>query len=77
MQQVLTHLLARAYATQPFVWTLGGIIGSAMGGFLAQPAVFYPNVFAKDGLFAKYPYLLPNLVAAIGIAVIVMARPAP
>ncbi|KAH7071144.1 major facilitator superfamily domain-containing protein [Paraphoma chrysanthemicola] len=57
----------RAYATQPFVWTLGGIIGSAMGGFLAQPAKFYPGTFAKDGLFARYPYLLPNLVAAVGI----------
>jgi|TARA_R110002003_G_scaffold219_8_gene16521 hypothetical protein len=46
---------------------LGGIIGSAMGGFLAQPAKFYPGTFAKDGIFARYPYLLPNLVAAIGI----------
>lgn len=62
----------RAYATQPFVWTLGGIIGSAMGGFLAQPAIFYPNVFAKDGLFGKYPYLLPNLVAAIGIVLAII-----
>ncbi|KAF1918636.1 major facilitator superfamily domain-containing protein [Ampelomyces quisqualis] len=57
----------RAYATQPFVWTLGGIIGSAMGGFLAQPAKFYPGTFSKDGIFAQYPYLLPNLVAAMGI----------
>ncbi|KAH8732049.1 major facilitator superfamily domain-containing protein [Phaeosphaeriaceae sp. PMI808] len=57
----------RAYATQPFVWTLGGIIGSTMGGFLAQPAKFYPGVFDKDGIFGRYPYLLPNLVAAIGI----------
>ncbi|KAH3965823.1 hypothetical protein HBI70_133210 [Parastagonospora nodorum] len=57
----------RAYATQPFVWTLGGIIGSAMGGFLAQPAKFYPGAFSQDGIFAKYPYLLPNLVAAVGI----------
>ncbi|KAF3054077.1 hypothetical protein E8E11_011284 [Didymella keratinophila] len=62
----------RAYATQPFVWTLGGIIGSAMGGFLAQPAVFYPNVFAKDGIFGKYPYLLPNLVAAVGIVLAII-----
>ncbi|KAJ4404163.1 hypothetical protein N0V91_006065 [Didymella pomorum] len=62
----------RAYATQPFVWTLGGIIGSAMGGFLAQPAVFYPSVFAKDGIFGKYPYLLPNLVAAIGIVMAII-----
>jgi MFS family permease len=58
---------ARAYATQPFVWTLGGIIGSTMGGFLAQPAIYYPGAFSQDGIFAKYPYLLPNLVAAVGI----------
>jgi hypothetical protein len=38
-----------------------------MGGFLAQPAVYYPNVFSQDGIFGRYPYLLPNLVAAIGI----------
>ncbi|KAH6647222.1 major facilitator superfamily transporter [Truncatella angustata] len=62
----------KAYAVQPFVWTLGGIIGSAMGGFLAQPARFYPSVFSEDGLFGRYPYLLPNLVAvgAILLAVI-------
>lgn len=38
-----------------------------MGGFLAQPAKFYPGTFDQDGVFARYPYLLPNLVAAIGI----------
>ncbi|KAF2871182.1 major facilitator superfamily domain-containing protein [Massariosphaeria phaeospora] len=57
----------RAYATQPFVWTIGGIIGSAMGGFLAQPANFFPNTFSQDGIFGRFPYLLPNLVAAVGI----------
>lgn len=60
----------RAYAVQPFVWFLGSIIGSAMGGFLAQPAKFYPDIFPADGLFGRYPYLLPNLVA---MAVIVIA----
>ncbi|KAF5680044.1 tetracycline resistance protein [Fusarium heterosporum] len=62
----------RAYAVQPFVWTLGGIIGSAMGGFLAQPAVFYPSVFSKDGLFGRYPYLLPNLVSVAVVAIAVI-----
>ncbi|KAI1102378.1 MFS general substrate transporter [Jackrogersella minutella] len=56
-----------AYASQPFVWTLGGIIGSAMGGFLAQPARFYPHLFPADGLFGRYPYLLPNLVSVVVI----------
>lgn len=60
----------KAYAVQPFVWFLGSIIGSAMGGYLAQPAKFYPAVFSEDGLFGRYPYLLPNLVA---VAVVVIA----
>ncbi|KAK7753738.1 hypothetical protein SLS62_004362 [Diatrype stigma] len=54
----------------PFVWTLGGIIGSAMGGFLAQPAQFYPSLFPPDGIFGRYPYLLPNVVS---VAVIILA----
>jgi MFS family permease len=64
--------LAKAYATQPFVWTLGGIIGSAMGGFLAQPAHFYPHLFPADGLFGRYPYLLPNLVSVAVIALAIL-----
>ncbi|KAI1111790.1 major facilitator superfamily domain-containing protein [Nemania sp. NC0429] len=56
-----------AYASQPFVWMLGGIFGSAMGGFLAQPATFYPSLFPADGLFGRYPYLLPNLVSVVVI----------
>ncbi|KAK7999307.1 major facilitator superfamily transporter [Apiospora arundinis] len=62
----------KAYATQPFVWTLGGIIGSAMGGFLAQPARFYPDLFPADGLFGRYPYLLPNLVAVIVVVLAII-----
>ncbi|KAI2621261.1 MFS general substrate transporter [Hypoxylon sp. NC1633] len=61
-----------AYATQPFVWTLGGIVGSAMGGFLAQPAKFYPSVFPADGLFGRYPYLLPNLVSVVVIVLAIV-----
>lgn len=60
----------KAYAVQPFVWALGSIIGSAMGGFLAQPAKFYPTIFSEEGLFGQYPYLLPNLVA---MAIIIIA----
>ncbi|OTB06521.1 hypothetical protein M426DRAFT_55264 [Hypoxylon sp. CI-4A] len=62
----------KAYATQPFVWTLGGIIGSAMGGFLAQPATFYPDLFPEDGLFGRYPYLLPNLVSVVVIVLAII-----
>ncbi|KAI1346807.1 major facilitator superfamily domain-containing protein [Xylaria sp. FL0043] len=61
-----------AYASQPFVWTLGGIFGSAMGGFLAQPATFYPSLFPADGLFGQYPYLLPNLVSVVIIVLAIV-----
>ncbi|KAI1821080.1 MFS general substrate transporter [Xylaria intraflava] len=51
---------------------LGGIVGSAMGGFLAQPAIFYPSLFPADGIFGQYPYLLPNLVSVIIIVIVVI-----
>ncbi|CAN0284569.1 unnamed protein product, partial [Laminaria digitata] len=38
------------------------VIGTGVGGFLAQPAVNYPNLFSDTGLFGRYPFLLPNLV---------------
>ncbi|CEL08257.1 Putative Permease of the major facilitator superfamily [Aspergillus calidoustus] len=55
----------RAYAVMPFVWSIGTIIGPAVGGLLAKPAESYPSVFSHDGLFGKFPYLLPNLVCSI------------
>lgn len=48
----------------PFVWSIGTIIGPAIGGFFARPSVSIPSVFPPDGLFAKFPYLLPNAVCA-------------
>ena len=43
-----------------------------MGGYLSQPAHFYPNVFSPDGLFGTYPYLLPNIVSVVAIALAVI-----
>lgn len=43
-----------------------------MGGFLAKPATFYPHLFSQDGWFGRYPYLLPNLVAAIAIVLAII-----
>ncbi|KAK5083105.1 hypothetical protein LTR05_006987 [Lithohypha guttulata] len=56
-----------AYALQPVMWAVGSVAGSALGGFTAQPARWYPNVFSEDGIFGQYPYLLPNLVAVVMI----------
>lgn len=43
-----------------------------MGGFLAQPAIFYPSLFPADGLFGRYPYLLPNLVSVVIIILAIL-----
>ncbi|OAE24866.1 hypothetical protein AXG93_2931s1080 [Marchantia polymorpha subsp. ruderalis] len=46
-------------------WSLGLIIGPAMGGFLARPAMNFPSIFAQDSFFGRYPYLLPSIIQAI------------
>jgi hypothetical protein len=43
-----------------------------MGGYLAQPAKFYPHLFSADGIFGNYPYLLPNLVSVIIIVIAIL-----
>ena len=40
------------------------IIGSGLGGSLAEPVKNYPNVFSKGSFLETYPFLLPNLVSA-------------
>ncbi|KAK8691751.1 hypothetical protein V6N13_075249 [Hibiscus sabdariffa] len=46
-------------------WGIGLIIGPALGGYLAQPAEKYPNVFSKDSLFGRFPYFLPCLIISL------------
>jgi len=60
---------ARAYSVVPFVWTVGGIVGSALGGFLAMPVQNFPGLFNKGTIWDKFPFLLPNLVCA-GVVVL-------
>lgn len=48
----------------PFVWSIGTIIGPAIGGLFANPSVSLPSVFPESGLFTNLPYLLPNLICA-------------
>ncbi|ESZ99135.1 major facilitator superfamily transporter [Sclerotinia borealis F-4128] len=54
----------RAYSVMPFVWSIGTIIGPAIGGTFADPTTTFPNIFSADGLFNTFPYLLPNLMCA-------------
>ncbi|TKA62982.1 hypothetical protein B0A55_10739, partial [Friedmanniomyces simplex] len=55
---------ARAYAIMPFVWCLGSIVGSAIGGALADPVRNYPGTFKHGTIFESFPYVLANLVCA-------------
>ena len=56
--------IARAFAVMPFVWSIGTIIGPAIGGTFTRPAISMPSVFSPTGIFAHFPYLLPNLICA-------------
>lgn len=63
----------RAYSVMPFVWSIGCIIGPVIGGTLADPADNFPSYFSSEGLFAKFPYLLPNLICAAMMALSILA----
>ncbi|KAI1334837.1 major facilitator superfamily domain-containing protein [Xylariaceae sp. FL0016] len=54
----------RAYSVMPFVWSIGTIVGPAIGGLFAQPHQSFPNLFPEGGLFDVFPFLLPNLLCA-------------
>lgn len=46
----------------PLLTLRSSIIGAGLGGVLSDPVKSYPDFFDPNGLFGKYPYLLPNLV---------------
>ena len=48
----------------PFVWSIGTIIGPAIGGTFVDPHESFPNAFPEGGVFHRFPYLLPNLICA-------------
>lgn len=48
----------------PFVWSVGTIIGPSIGGLFSEPAKNFPGHFSPNGIFAKFPYLLPNLICS-------------
>jgi len=56
----------------PFVWSLGTIIGPMIGGLFADPHDSWPKLFPSGSLFARFPYLLPNLICAGLLAVSIL-----
>jgi MFS family permease len=59
------ELQPRAFSIMPIVWSLGSIIGPSFGGFFAEPAEQYPEIFGHLELFKRFPFLLPNLILTI------------
>lgn len=52
---------ALALSAVSTAWGIGLIIGPALGGYLAQPAEKFPNIFAEESIFGRFPYFLPCL----------------
>ncbi|XP_050897983.1 probable peptide/nitrate transporter At3g43790 [Lathyrus oleraceus] len=52
---------------------LFSLIGPALGGYLAQPAVKYPHLFPKDSFWDKFPYFLPSLSVSAFAFVVAIA----
>jgi hypothetical protein len=48
----------------PFVWSVGTIIGPSIGGLFSDPVNNFPGRFSADGIFGRFPYLLPNLICS-------------
>ncbi|CAE7032052.1 hypothetical protein CFE70_004532 [Pyrenophora teres f. teres 0-1] len=67
------ELQPRAFSVMPLVWTVGATFGPTLGGALANPLGVDPRKPRGDAFLARFPYVLPNIVAAgfftIGILV--------
>lgn len=58
------ELQPKAFSIMPLVWSIGSIFGPAFGGFFARPVEQFPGLFGKSAFLKKFPYVLPNLIAA-------------
>ncbi|KAF2906529.1 hypothetical protein DAI22_12g024900 [Oryza sativa Japonica Group] len=52
-------------------WGIGLVVGPAIGGYFAQPAKQYPNVFSEKSIFGRFPYFLPCICISL-IALVVL-----
>ena len=63
------NTMAYGLAVVQSAFAVGNMIGPSVGGWTAFPAQQFPHVFHPDGIFAKFPALLPNIFVAIGLGV--------
>ena len=59
----------KAFGLFGLMWGVGALAGSFYGGLLARVAVKWGDVFDKNGIFGRFPYLLPNLITSFFIVV--------
>ncbi|CAM9108628.1 unnamed protein product, partial [Ectocarpus fasciculatus] len=56
-------------------WSVGLVVGPALGGSLARSAQLYPGTILDNPMTRQFPYLLPNAVTALfGIVSLVLIR---
>uniref|UniRef100_A0A453KBF4 Major facilitator superfamily (MFS) profile domain-containing protein n=1 Tax=Aegilops tauschii subsp. strangulata TaxID=200361 RepID=A0A453KBF4_AEGTS len=54
-------------------WGFGLVIGPALGGYLAQPAEKYPQIFSKESVFGRFPYFLPCVAVSLLAAIVLIS----
>ena len=59
------ELQPRAFSVMPLVYTLGAIFGPTIGGALSNPLRVDPRKPRGTAFLERFPYSLPNIVAAI------------
>ncbi|OAQ22523.1 MFS general substrate transporter, partial [Linnemannia elongata AG-77] len=57
---------SQAFSLFGFAWGIGMIVGPFLGGYLANPAQTFPEIFGDWEFFIEYPYFLPCFVASMG-----------
>jgi MFS family permease len=58
------ELQPRAFSVMPIVYTIGSVVGPALGGAMANPLRRPPNNTTDGPFLWRFPYALPNMVIA-------------
>ncbi|PWN46813.1 MFS general substrate transporter [Violaceomyces palustris] len=56
---------ARAFALIPMCYAVGSIVGPSLGGYLADPARTFPELFGGSKFLQDFPYFLPCFIASL------------